>query len=238
MILSTLEDGVLWLAFNRTSAANSLNLEVYDALHAAMTGAIADPAVKCIVLTGEGQKAFCAGADLKAFSELGREQAELKHLDLLDRCFEDLINCGKPVVACVQAAAVGAGLMLAALCDEIVMSEQTWVSLPEVLFDMPTPIGAAIVSPRVSRRLMHRLVQLGERVGASECLAEGLVSLVAPNETLLDVTRARARALAAIPSHAYALNKQWMNQHMRAELASASLLARSVLEHSISSHLT
>lgn len=238
MILSTNEDGVLWIAFNRTSAANSLNLEMYDALHAAMSGAMADPAVKCIVLTGEGHKAFCAGADLKAFSELGREQAELKHLDLLDRCFGDLLTCGKPVVACVQAAAVGAGLMLAALCDEIVMSEQTWVSLPEVLFDMPTPIGAAIVSPRVSHRLMHRLVQLGERVGASECLSEGLASLVVPAEQLLEVTRARAKALAVMPSHAYALNKQWINQRTREALANASLLARSVLEHSINSHLT
>lgn len=231
MILSTHEDGVLWLSFNRTTAANALNLELYDALHAAMQGAIADPAVKCIVLTGEGKKAFCAGADLKAFSALGREQAELRHLDLLERCFDDLLNCGKPVVACVQAAAVGAGLMLAALCDEIVMAEQTWVSLPEVLFDMPTPIGAAIISPRVSRRMTHRLVQLGERVGAAECLSEGLVSLVAPSEQLLDVTRARAKALAAIPCHAYALNKQWMTQHTREELARASLLARSVLEH-------
>jgi enoyl-CoA hydratase/carnithine racemase len=231
MILSTHEDGILWLAFNRPAAANALNLELYDALHAAMQGAIADPAVKCIVLTGEGKKAFCAGADLKAFTALGREQAELRHLDLLDRCFDDLLNCDKPVVACVQAAAVGAGLMLAALCDEIVMADQAWVSLPEVLFDMPTPIGAAIVSPRVSRRMTHRLVQLGERVGAAECLSEGLVSLVAPSEQLLDVTRARAKALAAIPRHAYALNKQWVNQHTREALARASQLARSVLEH-------
>lgn len=231
MILSTHEDGVLWLSLNRPAAANALNLELYDALHAAMQGAIADPTVKCIVLTGEGKKAFCAGADLKAFAALGREQAELRHLDLLDRCFDDLLNCGKPVVACVQAAAVGAGLMLAALCDEIVMADQTWVSLPEVLFDMPTPIGAAIVSPRVSRRMTHRLVQLGERVGAAECLSEGLVTLVAPSEQLLDVTRARAKALAAIPQHAYALNKQWINQQTQETLARASLLARSVLEH-------
>lgn len=231
MILSTHEDGVLWLSFNRTAAANALNLELYDALHAAMQGAVADPTVQCIVLTGEGKKAFCAGADLKAFSALGREQAELRHLDLLDRCFDDLLTCGKPVVACVQAAAVGAGLMLAALCDEIVIADQTWVSLPEVLFDMPTPIGAAIVSPRVSRGLMHRLVQLGERVGAAECLSEGLVSFVAPTEQLQAVTRMRAKALAAIPHHAYALNKRWINQHTRETLARASLLARSVLEH-------
>jgi len=231
MIISTHEEGVLWLALNRTSAANSLNLDLYDALHAAMQQASVDPAVKCIVLTGEGPKAFCAGADLKAFAELGREQAELRHLDLLERCFEDILSCGKPVVACMQAAAVGAGLMLAALCDEIVMAEQTWVSLPEVLFDMPTPIGAAIMSPRVSRRLLHRLVQLGERVKATECFAEGLATLVVPSEQLRELTQARGRALAEIPHHAYALNKQWINQRTRDELAQALLLARSVLEH-------
>ena len=231
MIISNLDQGVLWLTLNRAGAANALNQALYDALHLALRQAVADPEVKCIVLTGEGQKAFCAGADLKAFAELGREQAELRHLDLLDRCFEDVLDCGKPVVACVQAAAVGAGLMLAALCDEIVMAAHTWVSLPEVLFDMPTPIGAAIVAPRVSRRLMHRLVQLGERVNASECLTEGLATLVAPSEQLRQVTQTRALALAAIPNHAFALNKQWINQHTKVELAQASRLARSVLEH-------
>lgn len=231
MIISNNEEGILWLAFNRTNAANSLNLELYDALHESMRQAIEDPSVKCIVLTGEGKKAFCAGADLKAFADLGREQAELKHLDLLERCFEDVLGCGKPVIACVQAAAVGAGLMLAALCDEIVMAEQAWVSLPEVLFDMPTPIGAAIMSPKVSHRLLYRLVQLGERINASECLSEGLTALVVPPDQLHASAQTRGRALAAIPQHAYALNKQWINQRTRMELAQASRLARSVLEH-------
>lgn len=231
MIISNNTDGVLWLSFNRTQAANSLNLELYDALHEAMHHAIDDPSVKCIVLTGEGQKAFCAGADLKAFADLGREQAELKHLDLLERCFEDILGCGKPVIACVQAAAVGAGLMIAALCDEIVLADQAWVSLPEVLFDMPTPIGAAILSPRVRHGLLHRLVQLGERIGSAQCLSEGLATQVVPMDQLHAATQARGLALSAIPQHAYAMNKQWMNQRTRSELAQASSLARSVLEH-------
>lgn len=231
MINSRNDDGVLWLALNRTTAANSLNLELYDALHAAMRQAAVDPEVKCIVLTGEGSKAFCAGADLKAFVDLGREQAELRHLSLLERCFEDILGCGKPVVACVQAAAVGAGLMLAALCDEILMAEHTWVSLPEVLFDMPTPIGAAILSTRVRHGALHRLVQLGERVSAAECLFEGLATQVVSFEQLRKVTEDRARALAKIPHHAYAINKQWMTQSTRVELAQACRLARSVLEH-------
>jgi enoyl-CoA hydratase/carnithine racemase len=231
MIISRHEDGVFWLALNRSAAANSLNLELYDALHAEMKQAVADPEVKCIVLTGEGSKAFCAGADLKAFADLGREQAELRHLALLERCFEDVLSCGKPVLACVQAAAVGAGLMLAALCDEIVMAEQTWVSLPEVLFDMPTPIGAAILSSRVRHRSLYRLVQLGERMGAAECLSEGLATHIAPLEHLREATQARAQALAKIPHHAYAINKQWMTQSTRTELEQACRLARSVLEH-------
>lgn len=231
MIISNLEQGVLWLSLNRTGAANSLNQELYDALHSALRQAVTDPEIKCIILTGEGQKAFCAGADLKAFAELGSEQAELRHLDLLDRCFEDVLACGKPVVACVQAAAVGAGLMLAALCDEIVMAEHTWVSLPEVLFDMPTPIGAAIVAPKVSRRLMHRLVQLGERIKAQECLTEGLATHVAPAEQLRQVAQERGLALAAIPGHAYAINKRWINQQTKDALVRASRLARSVLAH-------
>lgn len=231
MIISRQEDGVLWLVLNRPTAANALNLELYDALHAAMRLAAADPEVKCIVLTGEGSKAFCAGADLKAFADLNRAQAELRHLSLLERCFEDILGCGKPVVACLQAAAVGAGLMLAALCDEILMAEHTWVSLPEVLFDMPTPIGAAILSSRVRYGSLHRLVQLGERLAAAQCLSEGLATQVMPLEQLQKATEDRARALAKIPHHAFSINKQGMTRTTRAELAKACLLARAVLEH-------
>lgn len=64
MIISNLDQGVLWLTFNRAGAANALNQALYDALHLALRQAVADPEVKSIVLTGEGQKAFCAGADV------------------------------------------------------------------------------------------------------------------------------------------------------------------------------
>ena len=229
MIHSHNVEGVLHLALNRTSAANSLNAALYEALHLALVQAVSNDAVKSIILTGEGQKAFCAGADLKEFAELTRAQAELQHLDLLERCFDDVLSCSKPIVACVQAAAVGAGLMLAALCDEIVMADHTWVSLPEVLFDMPTPLGAAAIGHRVERHTLHRLVQLGERITATQCLSAGLATALAPSAQLSSVALARAQALGAIPAHAYAVNKVWLNQDLRAQLRLASQLARSTI---------
>ena len=231
MLTRHLEAGVLSVSLNRTEAANSLNEPLYEALHEAFVQANTDPSVKCILLAAEGQKAFCAGADLKAFAELSPQQAELKHLDLLERCFEDVLSCGKPVVACVQAAAVGAGLMLAALCDETVMADHTWVSLPEILFDMPTPLGAAVIAPRVNRQALHRLVQLGERINATECLSIGLATSVVPVEQLRSLATERAHALAALPAHAYAVNKAWLNQAVREQISRASALVRATIHH-------
>jgi methylglutaconyl-CoA hydratase len=114
------ETGIGLITFGHPMS-NSLPGHILQTLADTITELAADERTKVLVLQSQGSKAFCAGADLKAFAELSREQAELRHLSLLERCFEDILGCGKPVVASVQAAAVGAGLMLAALCDEILM---------------------------------------------------------------------------------------------------------------------
>ena len=111
--------------------------------------------------------------------------------------------------------------MLAAVCDEIVMADHTWVSLPEVKFDLPTPVGAAVISARVNRQLQYRLVQLGQRVGAQECLSSGLVDHLATTDNLEIFCDARAQALAQIPARAFRVNKKWMNQGLRQRLLDA-----------------
>jgi len=144
---------------------------------------------------------------------------------LLMRCFLELIDFPKPVIAVVQAPAVGAGLMLAALCDEVLIAEHTWVSLPEVKFDMPTPIGAAIVLARSNRSVCHRLVQLGDRLSAAQCLSAGLVDLAVPLTELAALCAQRASVLAQIPSYGFAVNKKWMNRDIRQQLLAAAEVA-------------
>jgi enoyl-CoA hydratase/carnithine racemase len=141
------------------------------------------------------------------------------------RCFLELIDFPKPVIAAVQAPAVGAGLMLAALCDEVLIADHTWVSLPEVKFDMPTPIGAAIVLARSNRSVCHRLVQLGDRLNAAQCVSAGLADQAVPLTDLPELCAQRASVLAQIPSYGFAVNKKWMNREIRQQLVAAAEVA-------------
>ena len=111
MLKITLENTVLTLSFDRVSAANALNVEIYEAVHRALEKAATQDDVKVVVITGEGTRAFCSGADLKEFSDLDPVTAAHQRLSLLMRCFLELIDFAKPVIAAVQAPAVGAGLM-------------------------------------------------------------------------------------------------------------------------------
>jgi enoyl-CoA hydratase/carnithine racemase len=225
MLKINLENNVLTLSLDRASAANALNVDIYTGMHQALEKAVAQDDVKVVVITGEGARAFCSGADLKEFSDLNPVAAAHQRLNLLMRCFLQLIDFPKPVVAVVQAPAVGAGLMLAALCDEILMADHTWVSLPEVKFDMPTPIGAAIVSARSNRSVCHRLVQLGDRLNAAQCVEAGLVDHAVPLAELPALCAQRASVLAQIPSYGFAVNKKWMNRYIRQQLLAAAEVA-------------
>ena len=225
MLKIDLENTVLTLSFDRPSAANALNAEIYEAMHVAMVKAATQEEVKVVVITGEGARAFCSGADLKEFSDLNPIAAAHQRLNLLMRCFLELLDFPKPVIAAVQAPAVGAGLMLAALCDEVLIADHTWVSLPEVKFDMPTPIGAAIVSARSNRSVCHRLVQLGDRLSAAQCVEAGLVDQAVPLAALPALCAQRASALAQIPSYGFAINKKWMNRDVRQQLSAAAEVA-------------
>ena len=225
MLKIHLDNTVLTLSLDRASAANALNAEIYEAMHQALVKAATQDDVKVVVITGEGARAFCSGADLKEFSDLKPVAAAHQRLNLLMRCFLELIDFPKPVIAVVQAPAVGAGLMLAALCDEVLIADHTWVSLPEVKFDMPTPIGAAIVLARSNRSVCHRLVQLGDRLSAAQCLSAGLVDLAVPLTELAALCAQRASVLAQIPSYGFAVNKKWMNRDIRQQLLAAAEVA-------------
>ncbi|CAN1524978.1 CaiD Enoyl-CoA hydratase/carnithine racemase [Burkholderiaceae bacterium] len=225
MLNNVLINGVLTLTINRALAANALNLAVYEAMHEALTRAASQDEVKVLVITGVGTRAFCSGVDLKEVTELSASQASQHRLELLLRCFLELLDFSKPVIAVVQAPAVGAGLMLAAICDEVLMADHAWVSLPEVKLDMPTPIGAALISARANRSLCHKLVQLGERVSALECLQSGLAERIVPAVGLSELCLQRAQVLAEIPAYGYAVNKKWMNRDVRTTLLEAGQVA-------------
>lgn len=213
--------GTLTLTLNR-APVNALNDDLYEALHQALQRSASDPAVRAVVLSSGLPKAFCAGADIKAFVHLPPDVAEARHLELLLRCLLDVVAFPKPMVAALQAPAIGAGLMLVCACDEVVMADDTWVSLPESKLNIPTPIGAAIAARRFQVSSLQALVQRAERFNASRCLAQGFADAVVARDEVLATAVSRLTVYQDIASEVYALNKRWLNRDMQALLQAAA----------------
>jgi len=222
MIEQSLSQSILTLTLARGNAVNALNEATYDALHLALTRAQTDDQVRSVVIAASGQKAFCAGADLKEYAGLPLEDVEHKQMKFLLRCLVDLIEFPKPVVAAVHAPAIGAGMMLACACDEIVMAKSAWMSLPEAQINIPAPIAAVIVGRRTGWSAMQALLQRAERFDAQRCLHHGLADDVVDREDVLGAAQRRLDVYGPIAPRVYAINKRWLNQDLRAQLEAAS----------------
>ena len=217
-LLARREGEVLVLTLNRPEKANALNQEMQEGLVSSLSSI--DPAVKAVLLSAAGEKCFSAGADLKQFAELDRAEAAKRRRALLVRTLEAFIDLPLPLVAAVQAKALGAGLMLAALADEVVAADTAELGMPEILHGMRSPIGYAILEARCGPRLARRLVQAGEPIGVAEAAAAGLVD-VGAGTSLMEKALERARALAAASGPAFAANKSFINAALRARLEEA-----------------
>lgn len=222
MINTALQGKVQWLTIDRAQAANALDTATQAALVAALGRAADDDGIAAVVLAAAGDKAFCAGADLKEFSDVSAARAALKRRELLLHTLTAMLDFPKPLLAAVQGAAIGAGAMLALACDEIVLSEGAWLSFPEIALGMPSPMGAAMLAHRASRQTVWRLIQRGERLDARQALHAGLADEIAARADLSQCCRSRADRCAAVDRHAHAANKRWINRALRRDLARAA----------------
>jgi enoyl-CoA hydratase len=185
------------LTVNRPDVLNALNAQVLVELEQAFAGiaaeVAADPvAVRCVILTGAGDKAFAAGADIAAMAAMGPEQAR-RFSDLGRRLADRVEGLPVPVIAAVNGFALGGGLELALLCDFMLASSNAKLGQPEVNVGVLPGFGG---TQRLGRRIgvgpARQLLYTGELVGAEEARALGLVNEVTAPPDLLP----RARALA------------------------------------------
>ena len=151
-ILKSLEDGVLTLTISRPEALNALNRQVIDALAAAIEAAQDNADVRVIVLTGAGEKAFVAGADIKEFADFDQAQGE----DLARRgqrnLFDRVEQSRKPVVAAINGFALGGGLELAMAAHVRVASTNARMGLPEVSLGVIPATAGPSAWPKSSAR--------------------------------------------------------------------------------------
>ena len=193
LLIARRQDGICTITLNRPAQLNALDGALVQALEDAFTELAYDAQVRVIILTGSGQRAFCAGADLKERASMSAAQVQ-RRLDDYGRCFGAIERCPKPVLCAINGAAFGGGLELALACDLRLMSEQARVGLTEVKLGIIPGAGGTQRLPRlIGPARAKELIFTGARVDAQRALALGLVNDVAPPHALLE----RAYALAA-----------------------------------------
>ena len=185
----------------REKVLNALDAATLDELEAALQRAVADAAVRGIVITGAGAKAFVAGADIQALSEVEDPSSARSLARRGQAVFAQIEASPKPVIACVNGYALGGGLELALSCHFRYASERAKLGLPEVSLGLiPGYGGTQRLVRAIGRGPAAELIVTGDPVPASEALRLGLVNQVFPLASFMDDVRAYAGDLARMIS--------------------------------------
>ena len=181
----------LILTLDRLERHNALSRQLIEELGRAARVAASDPAVRAIVLTGAGEKAFCAGADLKERQSLTKDQVR-EVVRLYRSEFGALDRSPKPVIAALNGVALGGGLELALMADMRVAAAHAQIGLPETSLAIIPGAGGTQKLPRiVGEARAKEMILLGRRLSAEEALTWGLVNRVVPaGANLVDDTLA------------------------------------------------
>ena len=172
------------VTLRRPEALNAISTELADELAGAVLQAAADPETWVLVLRGEGEKAFCVGADLKERRELD-DRGWMRNRAFMRSMFEAVRSVPQPTIASVFGFALGGGFELALSCDLIVASEDAQFGLPEVRVGIiPGGGGTQLLARRIGSAWAKDLIFTGRRMDARAALALGLVARVVPREAL------------------------------------------------------
>jgi enoyl-CoA hydratase len=186
------------LRINRPEARNALNIGVLAGLGAGIAEADADPEVRAIVITATGDKAFCAGMDLRGFAEgTGGAQSEEDERGLAgyQRFVRDGVDT--PVIGAANATAVAGGFELLLACDMVVASKDARFGLPEVKRSLFAAGGGVFLGGRIPLAVALELTLTGDYVEAERALEIGLINRVVPPDQVLDAAVALADVISA-----------------------------------------
>lgn len=195
-ILVEVNDGIGWLTVNRPDSLNALTSEVVAALESALRDLEQDPAVKVVVITGAGEKAFVAGGDIKEMANMGPLAAK-EYARRGQQMVSFIGKMSKPVIAAVNGYALGGGLELALACDFIYASEKAKLGLPEVTLGVIPGFGGTQNLPRlIGPNRAKELIFSGKALTAQQAKEWGIVNEVFPPEELRAKVTEIAQAIA------------------------------------------
>jgi len=221
----SLDTDILQVRLNRPEAANALNTRMGRDLLALFSGLNADPRrARCIILSGTGERAFCAGGDLKERNGMADAQWQDQHL-IFEQMIRAIIDCPIPVIAAVNGAAYGGGLEIALGCDFIYASRTARFALTEVTLGIMPGCGGTQNLPRaVGERRAKELILSGIAFSADEASQWGLVNRVCEPDKLLGDALEIARKIAANGPIAVRQAKHAIHHGLDLSLANGMLL--------------
>lgn len=218
-ILYDVEEGLATITFNRPKVLNALNSELLDEFSSALEQISGDEDIRVLILTGAGEKAFVAGADIKELNTLNALSAKLfsrKGLAIINKIQELPI----PVIAAVNGFALGGGTEIALACDFIFASEKATFGQPEINLGLIPGFGGTQRLPRlVGINMAKELIFTGRMVPAEEALRIGLINRICRPEELIEEVRKTAAGMAQKGKVSLQAAKQAINRGLNVDLA-------------------
>ena len=229
-ILVEQRGAVTLITLNRPQALNALNTQVLEDLIVAFAAFEADPGQRCAVLTGSGEKAFAAGADIKQMADMST--AEFYSTDFFSRWTSHLVKTTrKPWIAAVNGFALGGGCELAMMADFIIASENAKFGQPEIKLGVaPGMGGSQRLTRAVGKAKAMDMCLTSRMMDAVEAERSGLVSRIVPLAELLDEALKTAAVIAAMPPVAAIANKEMVNAAFETTLDQGVLFERRVFQ--------
>jgi enoyl-CoA hydratase/carnithine racemase len=188
VLFDTRADGIAIITLNRPDARNALSVDIREGLRAAWDRFERDPSLRVAILTGTGDKAFCAGGDLKAMVADGMQVPPRDFFPLP----YDSLELSKPTIAAVNGVAFAGGWMIAQACDLCVASTTAKFAITEVKVGRSSPWAAPLIH-MIPQRIMMEIILTGKPISAQRAYEIGLVNRIAEPEALMDTALDLAR---------------------------------------------
>lgn len=206
--ITEIHESVATITLSRPDKMNALSRAFWPTFRATLDGLEQSSECRAIILTGEGNKVFCAGGDIASFEALGNEgERRVFQTDCMET-FARLEGCALPTIAAVNGMALGGGTELAMACDMVVAADQASFGLPEAQFGLVPGYGVLKAPAILGRQITNWLILGGERLSADQALAAGLVQKRVRADELMTEAMALAKRVASLSPESVAAAKR------------------------------
>ena len=209
---------VATITLNRPSVINAFNVQMRDDLYSVLEAVRDDPEVRSVLITGAGERGFCAGADLTEFGT-APSQTIARQVRWERDLWGLFLSIPKPLTAALHGYVIGSGVEIACLCDIRIAADNSVFRMPEAALGMVPAAGGSQTLPRtIGMSASMQMLLANEAVPARRALELGLVHNVVPRDSLTATAFAAAERLASIPPEAIAAVKRAIHQGMDGSL--------------------